>query len=244
MSTMSQVNIGGDANDRFYRYKRDVIQTRSEHKHGVQTRLLNLFAIARQLHVSVEPLVSFIKRRLGLNLTVDRAAEYCIIQGAISTESLERAIVQFIERHVLCRQCGLPELKGDQCSACGANPNSTHSATTTETATIHELTEEAGVKFNNSYERTCSRTLHEMLDWHDAHKGHPRYAVEWEGPLDAMRGRCWECETEEAAQRSRKKWLKVLAKLEKEVDAGAVVVESDGLGSGLGGSMALRAGAV
>ena len=222
MSRVS-VNIGGDPNDRFYRYKRDVLQIKSEHKHGVQTRLLNLFAVAKQLHVDVKDLAAAIRKRLGLNLTVDRDAEQCVIQGQVAVEQLEDAVERYIAQNVLCRKCGLPELRHDRCLACGhaigaISTKSASSSTAPELRqTINDLVEVAGVKFSHTEEATCCQTLNEMLDWHDTHRHHPMYTSHCEAKLDSLRACCWECTSDPTARRKRRQWLKLKLAFEQDL---------------------------
>jgi translation initiation factor 2 beta subunit (eIF-2beta)/eIF-5 len=219
---MSQVNIGADNNDPFYRYKRDVIQTRTEHKHGVQTRLLNLFTIAKQLHVSeVNDLVSALKKTLGVNLTVDRASQSCIIQSSVPVSKLESAINRFIEQYILCRKCRLPELQDGVCLACGVSQalkgRRNEQSDQSELITVADLTERAKVKYEQSFERTCCMTITEMLDWHQEHQNHPRYRLEWEPLLDELRASCWTCQSEVEANGRRKRWIKLRGALSAHI---------------------------
>lgn len=229
----TKVNIGGDPDDQFYRYKRDVLELRREHKHGVQTRLLNLFTIAKQLHVSVQPLASAIKKTLGVNFTVDKDSKQCIIQGAVGVEPLEQAIERYIKRHVLCRKCGLPELRDDICTACGGvgsvstGTSSHHQAVPVQS--VQDATQVASIKFSESFESVCHETLTSMLDWHDKYKSHPRYRDEWELGLDAVRAQCWCCEDARQANGQRKKWLKLRGQLDEEV-SGSDLLTATGLG--------------
>ena len=59
---MMKVNIGGDKNDPFYRYKRDVIQIEFNTKKGGTTTILNMDTICKQLNAPSEFKKSFYKK--------------------------------------------------------------------------------------------------------------------------------------------------------------------------------------
>ena len=211
---MNKVNIGGDGSDRFYRYQRDRVQVKAENKHGAQTRILNLFAIARQLHVDVVAVAGFIKKTLGSNLTVDQGAQQCLMQGEVYAPKLEAVLVSFIAKHVLCVKCGLPELRDSVCLACGASQLSVKaagkaSASAQQVVSVAAATEVAAVKFDDPAEKLCNKTITEMLDWHDAW-GQRRDLLPWGQRVDALRGRCWECQDLQSAKTVRRRWSRLV----------------------------------
>jgi translation initiation factor 2 beta subunit (eIF-2beta)/eIF-5 len=101
--------------DIFNRYKRDVIQVVHEKKNGGQTRMVNIETIAKQLHVTVESMTTFIQKQIN-----QRIRPGYVITGTVEISTLESALDQFIQSHVLCQQCGLPELGEGVCKACGS----------------------------------------------------------------------------------------------------------------------------
>lgn len=228
---MNKVNIGGDGSDKFYRYQRDQIQVKVENKHGVQTRILNLFLIARQLHVDVAAVAIFIKKTLGSNLTVDKNAQQCLIQGETYAPKLEAVLVQFIAKHVLCKKCGLPELRDDVCLACGVSQLSSlqgkratgregGSSAVPGIISVAEATEVASTKFENPTEKLCNKTISEMLDWHDIY-GKEAAMAAWGARIDKLRGRCWECQDLHSAKTVRSRWSKLADEFAEFLGEGA-----------------------
>jgi uncharacterized Zn finger protein (UPF0148 family) len=111
------VPIPSSVKDAFYRYKREVIHLVQEHKNGVQSRLVNLEKIANQLKVSHDNLTKHLRKHLQCHIANG------VIPGKMSVAAVEEALEVYIEEHVLCKRCRLPELvgaKGDvRCNACG-----------------------------------------------------------------------------------------------------------------------------
>jgi translation initiation factor 2 beta subunit (eIF-2beta)/eIF-5 len=233
-SNSKLVNIGGGhEDDAFYRYKREVVKVRTEHKHGIQTRLLNLFSIAKQLHLKdVQHLVKDIKKTLGANITVDPNSQTCVIQTLVPVDKLEFAINKYIEQHVLCRKCRLPELRDDICLACGTSQtvNQRNRSSTTndesELLTISDLTEKSRVKYDKAFERVCCQTITDMLNWHDKHKHDSKYRTHWESRLDELRTACWTCESEYEAGVRARRWKKLKSALDEEAedDTGIITI--------------------
>jgi translation initiation factor 2 beta subunit (eIF-2beta)/eIF-5 len=108
-----KVNIGGNSNDIFHRYKRDIVCITHTRKKGVQTVVRNLDIIAQQLHVKVSDLQKVIRKKTNTSVTKN------IINGCYTVEQIETVINDFVKKYVLCKKCLLPELKNNVCSSCG-----------------------------------------------------------------------------------------------------------------------------
>ena len=107
------MNIGGDPNDKYYRYKRRAIEVRILLRKGHLTQIMNLDGLAKDLRVNPTEITSFIRKKLCVAVTGDE------VHGAWFPHQLEVVIEKFIAERVLCKNCKLPELKDGHCSACG-----------------------------------------------------------------------------------------------------------------------------
>lgn len=125
------VNIGGNKQDNFYRYKRPVIQAKVEKPgtNGVKTVVNNMRDIAYALKVIPEYPTKFFGYELGsqASYVVSSDRTCTIIKGSHTVESLERVLEEFIRIFILCPKCELPEIRLSvnkskvriQCYACG-----------------------------------------------------------------------------------------------------------------------------
>jgi len=110
----NKTNIGGDLNDPYYRYKRDIIKIKVIKNNS--SKLENVDIIAKQLHCPSENIISFIKKQLGTNIKNDTINKVCKV------EELETILNKFVKKYILCPICGLPELISisvRKCNACG-----------------------------------------------------------------------------------------------------------------------------
>lgn len=109
-----KVNIC-ETDDVYNRYKRDKIEMIIIAKCGGQTKITNLQTIAKQLHVDEPFLVKEMQKILSLPIRTNNT-----LSGHVDITKLEDALKQVIQKHVLCPNCGLPELdKHKTCRACG-----------------------------------------------------------------------------------------------------------------------------
>jgi len=112
---MISIGISETRNDEFYRYKREIIQTRIVAKNGSQTEILNLELISKQLKVPSGEIRKEFSKKLGA------ISKGNFISGSFQTGILEEILQSFIERKVLCKKCKLPELgKDGVCRSCGS----------------------------------------------------------------------------------------------------------------------------
>lgn len=118
LSLTNYVNIGGNTNDEFYRYKREQIILKHEHDNRC-TRMMNIRKISEQVGTSIDKLLSYLKKKLCMQITNE------IIYGNVKAEDIEQYIQTFINDNVLCKQCKLPEVDciGIMriCRTCGYN---------------------------------------------------------------------------------------------------------------------------
>jgi len=127
------LNIGGDPNDRSYRYKMPRLVAKVEGRgNGIKTRIVNCGDIASAIHRKPAVLTKFFGCELGAQSRWEDKEETSIVNGAFEQKILEdRLMESFIPKFVLCPNCGLPEtdmkvkkeiVKFD-CAACGYSGN-------------------------------------------------------------------------------------------------------------------------
>lgn len=126
---MSVVNIGGDENDVFYRYKMPKLASKIEGKgNGIKTVIPNMVDIAKSLGRPPTYPTKFFGFELGAQTQIDEKHSKYIVNGAHDAQKLFQLLSLFIEKFVLCPSCKNPEtdltLSKDgfitrTCKACG-----------------------------------------------------------------------------------------------------------------------------
>ncbi|CEP01484.1 W2 domain-containing protein [Plasmodiophora brassicae] len=127
---MAEINIGGDPNDRSYRYKRPRCLTKIEGRgNGIKTVIPNMVDVAKALRMTPSYPTKFFGIELGAQSKYDKTRDVAIVNGAHDVSAIEAVMEKFIETYVLCPSpaCRLPEIrlkvKKDQirvdCAACG-----------------------------------------------------------------------------------------------------------------------------
>ncbi len=126
---MSVVNIRRDVDDKFYRYRMPLLQTKIEGKgNGIKTVIPNMSDIARSLSRPPAYPTKFFGCELGAQVSADDKTDRYIVNGAHDADRLRELLDGFIDKFVLCGDCKNPEtdlkiLKdGDilrNCKACG-----------------------------------------------------------------------------------------------------------------------------
>ncbi|KAI1858324.1 uncharacterized protein JN550_012774 [Neoarthrinium moseri] len=115
--------------DKFYRYKMPRLQVKVEGKgNGIKTVVVNLSTIAQSLARPGGHVIKWFGLDLGAQTNMDPPDDRWIINGAHDGETLQKSLFIFIEKYVLCDDCGNPEtdlvIKDDvvrkDCKACGA----------------------------------------------------------------------------------------------------------------------------
>jgi translation initiation factor 2 beta subunit (eIF-2beta)/eIF-5 len=120
------INIGGDKNDKFYRYKRDVV---CQLVVGKKIKIVNLYKISQQLVGNFSDqaenvfnaLVRTLRKKLSLNIKVEKKTNHVIVHGRVFVQTIEDIIEEFTSKYILCPKCNLPEWNGNTCTACGHN---------------------------------------------------------------------------------------------------------------------------
>lgn len=125
------INIGGNSNDPYYRYKREKVQTIFNKD---STTLINITQIARQLKVEPSQITNYLQKKCGMTIFGFSIRS----KNKIPEESLETQLEKFIKEFVLCPSCKLPELKDGGCNACGYNTNSSKNFLIKDEKEIHE----------------------------------------------------------------------------------------------------------
>lgn len=113
---MENIILGGGNEDPFYRYRMPSIQIVTRKK---QTIWLNICDIAKALNRSIPVLVSSFKKSLSTSMQYKQKAKECVINGNFTLEHLRQVLQQYIDIHVICKNCGNPETVNGQCNACG-----------------------------------------------------------------------------------------------------------------------------
>ncbi|CAO1619821.1 unnamed protein product [Parajaminaea phylloscopi] len=139
---MAVVNIRRDVDDKFYRYRMPLLQTKIEGRgNGIKTVVPNMADIARALSRPPTYPTKFFGFELGAQTTSDEKNDRYIINGAHQADQLRSLLDDFIDRFVLCGACKNPEteLKVPKdgpilkdCKACGkrTSVNMAHKLTT------------------------------------------------------------------------------------------------------------------
>lgn len=123
------INIGGDPNDRCYRYKMPRLEAKQEGRgNGAKTRIVNCADIASSLHRKPSVLCKFFGIDRGCQSTWTEKEEACIVTGHHEQKVLQDRLIEgFVPKFVLCPNCGLPEtamkIRKDsvkyECASCG-----------------------------------------------------------------------------------------------------------------------------
>jgi len=125
------LNIGGNKDDRSYRYKMPRLQTKVEGRgNGIKTVIPNMADIAAALHCDPGYPTKFFGIELGAQSKFDMTREVAIVNGRHDAPDLAGLLDKFIDQFVLCPTCKLPEInmhvtkQGSikvDCRACGHN---------------------------------------------------------------------------------------------------------------------------
>ncbi|KAI9187864.1 eukaryotic translation initiation factor 5 [Blastocladiella emersonii ATCC 22665] len=107
---MSMLNIGGDKDDLFYRYKMPPIQSKVEGKgNGIKTVIPNMNDIGKALNRPPMYPCKYFGTELGAQTKHEPKNDRYIVNGAHDAARLQELLTGFIEKFVLCGACGNPE---------------------------------------------------------------------------------------------------------------------------------------
>ena len=125
------VNIAGTTpvDDPEYRYKMPAVFGKIEGSgNGIKTLVPNISDVALSLHRQPGEVNKFFGTELGAQSRYNADTDRAIVNGAHTDAVLQDLMHSYIEKFVLCPNCGLPEteykIKNDaifhRCKACGA----------------------------------------------------------------------------------------------------------------------------
>jgi len=125
------INIAGTSpvDDPEYRYKMPAVFGKIEGSgNGIKTAIPNITDVALSLHRPPGEVNKFFGTELGAQTRYNAETDRAIVNGAHTDAVLQELMHRYIEKFVLCPNCGLPEtvykIKNDtiwhKCAACGA----------------------------------------------------------------------------------------------------------------------------
>jgi len=128
--SVRMVNIPRSIVDQYYRYKMPELEAKVESRgNGIKTVIVNIADIAKALARPATYPVRYIGYTLGALVDINETTNRYIVNGKHSEEDLSVLLDGFIDKYVLCKQCGNPEtvlsVTKDQsrlrlkCKACG-----------------------------------------------------------------------------------------------------------------------------
>lgn len=125
------INISGlnPVEDPSYRYKMPSVVGKIEGKgNGIKTVVVNISDLALSLHRDAGEVNKFFGCEMGAQTTYNEADDRAVVNGAHTDQELQQCVHKYIEKFVLCPNCGLPETEykikqgviWHRCAACGA----------------------------------------------------------------------------------------------------------------------------
>lgn len=107
---MATINIGGNKNDKFHRYKMPRLLCKVEGKgNGIKTVIPNMGDIAKSLSRPPSYPTKFFGCELGAQVTLKEKDDKYIVNGAHDAQKLQDLLEKFIQKFVLCSGCDNPE---------------------------------------------------------------------------------------------------------------------------------------
>ncbi|KAF8411829.1 hypothetical protein HHK36_004388 [Tetracentron sinense] len=126
---MALLNIGGNNDDAFYRYKMPKMITKIEGRgNGIKTNVVNMVDIAKALARPASYTTKYFGCELGAQSKFDEKTGISLVNGAHDTAKLSGLLENFIKKFVKCHGCGNPETEiiitktqmlTLKCAACG-----------------------------------------------------------------------------------------------------------------------------
>jgi translation initiation factor 2 beta subunit (eIF-2beta)/eIF-5 len=183
-------NIGGDAHDTHYRYKRNIIQVKALNKQGGLTQIVNMDTIRKQLGMPKEFVSAFFKKIKKKGHGVISPG---VFRGTVSVAECEKVLEKMIVKFVLCPNCGNPEwAAGPSCPACGHNQGDklgskkkVRSETKVEPISVESMTKTMSMKRDlDNPEHALADLMHTLYD--------RREGLENTQTLDRLLDKCWD----------------------------------------------------
>jgi len=124
----NQININGDENDLFYRYKMPAVKL-DFNKKMKRTIITNSNDIGNSLSRDHKLICKFLAKSMSTQAVLNDGN--IVINGIFTDQEIQQQIYAFIQKYVLCGKCNNPETdiskKKDSlqllCKACGYNKN-------------------------------------------------------------------------------------------------------------------------
>ncbi|KAF8377001.1 hypothetical protein HHK36_030373 [Tetracentron sinense] len=126
---MALLNIGGNNDDAFYRYKMPKMITKIEGRgNGIKTNVVNMVDIAKSLARPASYTTKYFGCELGAQSKFDEKTGIALVNGSHDTAKLAGLLGNFIKKFVQCYGCGNPETEIIitktqmiilKCAACG-----------------------------------------------------------------------------------------------------------------------------
>lgn len=110
--------------DPFCRYKRPSIIIKQEGSgNGKVTILQNFEELCKSLNRPDKIVGSHISKTLATMCRFDKKSKRYILNGHFSAEKVDVVVQQYIDKHVICKECGNPEtdIELGSCRACGCS---------------------------------------------------------------------------------------------------------------------------
>jgi translation initiation factor 5 len=125
------INIAGltPVDDPEYRYKMPAVYGKIEGSgNGIKTAIPNISDVASSLHRSPGEVNKFFGTELGAQSRYNADTDRAIVNGEHTDAKLQELVHRYVEKFVLCPNCGLPETEYKikrgtiyhRCAACGA----------------------------------------------------------------------------------------------------------------------------
>ncbi len=125
------INISGlnPVEDPSYRYKMPAVVGKIEGKgNGIKTVVVNISSLAIALKRDAGEINKFFGCEMGAQTTYNVADDRAVVNGAHTDQELQGCVHKYVEKFVLCPNCGLPEtvykikqgIISHVCAACGA----------------------------------------------------------------------------------------------------------------------------
>jgi translation initiation factor 5 len=125
------INISGinPVEDPSYRYKMPSVVGKIEGKgNGIKTVIFNISDLALSINREPAELNKFFGCEMGAQTTYNEADDRAVVNGAHMDPELQQCVHKYVEKFVLCPECGLPETAYSikqgciwhRCAACGA----------------------------------------------------------------------------------------------------------------------------
>lgn len=126
------VNIAGTSpvDDPEYRYKMPVVYGKVEGRgNGIKTVIPNISEVALSLHRSPAEVCKFFGTEIGAQTSYSEKDDRAVVNGQHTDPQLQDMMHKYIEKYVICPNCGLPETEYKirngciyhRCAACGAS---------------------------------------------------------------------------------------------------------------------------